>query len=642
MIAHSWILAALVLPLSAQSFAWQRQIRPGASGPQRLEVDLALLGASRAGLADLRLKDAAGAEVPYVLVPPAKGEAPWVKARLLPLPATKLASGVELDLGAPLRTGRLRLEGLKAPFLKRFRLEGSGDRQRWTELVGDGSLFDLPEEGLRLLTVDFPAGDYRYLRLVWNDRSSAPVALPMAAAAQRAGQAFAPPLAALDFERLAAEPAASRFTVKLPGPALPIRALLLEVDGEGPLLRQARVLEPRLAEGVLAPVVLGESQLRRAQRGEASAADLRIPLQAPQGTELDIRVEDGSNAPLALKGVKAELEPQPWIYFVARDGEPLTALCGDPRLARPRYDLEALRDQLSPAGTANLTWATWGPLAAAPAPAVAAPASVGLDGGPGALLDPAGFRFRRKLPAGTPGLTALVLDPHVLAHSPQLGDLRLVNPEGRQIPYLLEQRDEPLSLELALRPGQSKGQSTLYSLILPQAGLPGVRLVLATSARIFQRQVHFREEAADGVVRELATAAWGHGDPESLAPALVVALPALTSQRLTVEVEEGDNQALPLSSARLLLPTWRLRFFQPQGALTLCYGRDLAAPQYDFALLADRLRDVPAREVLLPALEAESADRIPAVQKLFWVALAGAVLAMVAVLARMLKDPPPA
>ena len=634
MILRPWLVAALVLPLTAQSFTWQRQIRPGGKGPQRLEVDLALLGGSRAALADLRLKDASGAEVPYVLVPPAKGEAAWVRARLLPVPATRLASGVELDLGTVVRTGRLRLEGLKAPFLKRFQLEGSGDRQHWSELVGDGSLFDLPEDGLRLLSVDFPAGDYRYLRVLWNDRSSAPLALPLSASAQRSTQPFAPPLAALDFQRRAAEPAASRFSVRLPGPALPIRALVLDVEGEGPLLRQAKVQESRLAQGVLAPTLLGESQLKRAQRGEASAADLRVPMEMPQGTELDIRVEDGSNAPLALKGVKAELEPQPWIYFVARDGEPLTALCGDARLARPRYDLEALRDQLTVAGTAN---ATWGPSSV---PASAAPASASLDGGPGALLDSKLFRFRRAVPAGAPGLTALVLDAHVLAHSSQLADLRLVNQEGRQIPYLLEQRDEPLSLELALAPGRAKGQSSFYTLALPQAGLSGARLVLETRSRLFQRQVLLREEAADGVVRELAAVSWGHGDPETLAPPLVVPLASLGTQSLTVEVAEGDNQALPLTSARLLLPTWRLRFFQPQGPLTLCYGQELAAPQYDIALLADRLRDVPAREVQLEALEAAAGDRIPGMQKVFWVVLAGAVVAMVAVLGRMLKDPP--
>jgi hypothetical protein len=630
----AWIMAGLVLPLSAQTFAWQREIRPAGAGPQRLEVDLALLGASRAGLADLRLKTAGGTEVPYVLVPPAREEAPWVKARLLPLPATKVSSGLELDLGQALPTGRLRLEGLRAPFLKRFRLEGSGDRQRWTELVGGGSLFDLPAEGLRLLTVDFPQGEYRYLRLVWNDRTSAPIPMPRAASVQRPEQAPAAPSAALAFERRPAEPGVSRFNVRLPGPGLPLRALVLEVGGDGPLLRQARVVEPRLVAGALVPRPLGEKRLQRTRAGDATAADLKITLEPPQGIELDLRVEDGSNPGLPLTGVRAELEPQPWIYFEAANGEPLTAFCGDPRLAPPRYDLEARRDTLTTAGTAAAQRGS-----GQPGPGGAAVTPIGLDGGPGAPLEAASFRFRRSLPAGAPGLTALVLDPHVLTHSIRLQDLRLIDAGGRQVPYLLERRDEPLTLPLTLSKGLTKGHSTLYTLALPQAGLAGAQLALETPARLFRRQVLVREETSGGESRALAATPWAHGDPGALAPALLVALPPLATAQLTVEVEEGDNPALPVSSAKLLLPTWRLRFFQPQGPLTLCYGQDLDAPRYDLALLAERLRDAPVREAVLdpeggpPA----AAPAGPGMKRVFWGVLVAAVVAMLAILGRLLK-----
>jgi len=628
------VFAMLAVPLAAQVFSWQRQIQPGPAGPQRLEVDLALLGASRAGLADLRLKDAAGREVPYVLVPPASGEPAWIRARPLPLPRTRTTSGMELDLGGEVKTSRLRLEGLRAPFLKRYRLEGSGDRQRWTQLVAQGSLFDLPSEGLRLLTADFPEGNYRYLRLVWDDRSSAPMAPPRAAAVAHGGAGRAQPaLAGLDFQRRPGEPGVSRFALRLPGPGIPVRALVLEVAGNGPILREAKVVEPRLQAGGLAPRELGLAQLKRAQQGDASASDLRIPMGAPAGTELDIRVEDGSNPPLALTGVKAELAPQPWIYFESRDGAALTALCGDPRLGPPRYDLEALRDRLAPDRAAP---SHWGP--ALTAPASAAPVAAGPDGEPGAALDAARFRYRRPVPQGAPGLTALALDAHVLAHSPGLGDLRLLDPEGRQVPYLLERRDEPLSLELALPKGSAKGRSSWYTLALPQAGLPASRLVLETGFRVFTRRVLLWEEDPGGASRELVAGTWTHLDPETPAPPMVIALPALRASRVTLEVDEGDNQPLPLKTARLLLPGWRLRFFQPQGPLKLCYGQDLGPPQYDLALLAERLRDTPAREVTFgPDGIGPEPDRGPGITKVFWGVLAAAIAGLLAILARLLK-----
>ena len=64
-------------------------------------------------------------------------------------------------------------------------------------------------------------------------------------------------------------------------------------------------------------------------------------------------------------------------------------------------------------------------------------------------------------------------------------------------------------------------------------------------------------------------------------------------------VDEGDNAPLPLTKARLLLPSYRLRFYHTGNAsLRLAYGRDdLQPPQYDLALLAPRVMGARAREV---------------------------------------------
>ena len=52
--------------------------------------DVALLGGSlRGGLAVLRIFDAAGREVPYLLVPPARREPEWRRGQVLPIIATR-------------------------------------------------------------------------------------------------------------------------------------------------------------------------------------------------------------------------------------------------------------------------------------------------------------------------------------------------------------------------------------------------------------------------------------------------------------------------------------------------------------------------------------------------------------------------
>ncbi len=65
----------------------------------------------------------------------------------------------------------------------------------------------------------------------------------------------------------------------------------------------------------------------------------------------------------------------------------------------------------------------------------------------------------------------------------------------------------------------------------------------------------------------------------------------MTETELVLVVDEGDNAPLPLTKARLLLPSYRLRFFHAGGTpLRLVYGRDdLQPPQYDLALLAPRV-----------------------------------------------------
>ncbi|MFY9823642.1 MAG: hypothetical protein WAM82_19835, partial [Thermoanaerobaculia bacterium] len=453
-------------------------------------------------------------------------------------------------------------------------------------------------------------------------------------------------------ERRPSEPGKSRFRLHLPAARLPVVALVLDVPGvlRGPLLRSASVTEGHLQSGgssEIAPVRLGEATLRRAVYGGLLASDLRIPLAAlPDGPDLELTVDDGSNPPLELAGVAAELAPLPWIYFEASGTAPLTARFGDRAAPPPRYDLEALRDQAARARTAAARWREARDAAPqekdeaqSPLPAVGAP------------VDPSAFRYRRKIPAGAAGLNALLLDAAVLSHSPGFADLRIADSQGRQVPYLLERLDEPMSLTLPrlvrqIRKGDPPSLSR-YAVELPYPSLPAARLVLATAARVFERELRLVEipEEHRGEVepeeRTLAQAAWSHTDPETPAPPLILELPPRPATRFDLLIEEGDNAPLPLDPPRLLLPAHRLRFFSAAGdPLTLLYGRPgLQPPRYDLALLAPRLLGEAAHEIALgpeprqgPELDPEAAGR-----RIFWAALIAAVLVLLFILGRMLR-----
>ena len=279
----------------------------------------------------------------------------WLDGRLLPVASTKTSSGFEVDFQAAKAIDRVRLTGLPTPFLKRLRLEGSGDRARWTVLQGEGTLFDLPQERISNTELSFTPGIYRYVRVTWNDANSGRVPLPRAVAArEKAG--LVPPLPSTDvpFDRRPAEPGRSRYRLRLPAPSLPVVAVQLDV-GNAYVHRRAVVSESRFSGIEAGPAVLGAAQLVRVLQSGVTAESLRIPVAAPSEPEIDLVVEDADNPPLDLRGVRLVFAELPWIYFQSTSPT-LVANFGDRNATAPRYDLEAARPSIDLARVAEAHW----------------------------------------------------------------------------------------------------------------------------------------------------------------------------------------------------------------------------------------------------------------------------------------------
>ena len=267
----------------------------------------------------------------------------------------------------------------------------------------------------------------------------------------------------------------------------------------------------------------------------------------------------------------------------------------------------------------------------------------------GAAIDPREFRYARPITLGEPGLTSITLDAAALAHS-SLNDLRIATANGRQLPYVLERLDTSFSVSLRapelVTPTGQPASNSIYRLRLPYSGLPGSRLVIHTSARVFTRLVRLEVPSSpddDARARSgpvvVATTSWRNDDPEQAAPALTMDVPALRGAELRLVVDEGDNAPLPLRDASLMLPTYRLRFYEDgHTPLTLLYGQpELGAPRYDLALLATRLRGARAQEMAVgPELNAGHVTGVtPTI--VFWCALGAAVFALVVLIAKLLR-----
>lgn len=627
--------ALLAATASAQSFQHERTITPGGKGPNRLDADIALLSGTQPQFPDLRLFDSSGAEVPYLFVALPAREPSWVRAQLLAVAATKTTSGFEADLGALRTVDRLRMRGIRPPYLKHVTLEGSGDRTRWT-LVADTTVFDLPDQNLERAEIAFAPGTYRYLRVAWDDRNSARVSA-LDSAEARLHEPTSPPeplRAPLPLRKLSSEPGKSRYHVDLPGARLPIAALELRVSG-GDVFRNATVSEPQLTNGAIIPSPLGSGLLRRAVRNGFIAAEMSIPIRRPAGRELDLVIDDGTNPPLPLTEVVARFEPQPWIYFESAGGSPISARYGSPKLGAPRYDLEAARQFVARTPIAIAKWSG--------APKVLPPSNVTESTPPmaafGASVDPASFRISRPL-QNARGLVVLPLDLDVLANSRSLADVRIVDAKGKQVPYIVEHRDDQLATALKPAKVESKPGESRYRIALPYTTLPsGCRLVFTTSARVFDRTVRLMrptDEERGREESELDRAQWKNTTPEVAAAPLTFDSTLTGAASVDLVVSEGDNEPLPISSATLLVPSYALRFNHPGAALRLVYGNDsISTPQYDLALLAPRILVEPATTIAITSAAKRVAES-RADAKFFWIIIAVAAVVLFAMLGRLL------
>lgn len=663
--------ATLLAQAPAGRFERERNAEVTTPGPQRLDIDVALLQGSQpftvmspgerfiasGGLNDLRLFSANGPEVPYLLVPPSPDVPQVVSGRVLPITATdtpnEKASGFEVDFDTQGRIDAIDLDRIRAPFLKRFRLEASGDRSRWTQLIAEGTAFSLPAEQLAHTRIEFAAGEYRYVRVTWDDTNSARVAPPDVVTARRVTPSSSGPIlrAPIAIAQRPSEPGRSRFRLTLPAARLPVVALELTVGG-GHLSRTATVLEASLVGEQAQPQIIGNTTLVRVVRDGINADALRIPIRQPREPQLDLVVDDGDNPGLLLEGVTAVLAELPWIYFEAPPG-PVVARFGDPRLAAPRYDLEAVRDTI-PTMPARAVWRN-------EPPRTLAPESEGLpmpDVGGAMTTD--GFEYAREIPVGPAGLISIPLDVAVMAHSGlrtrRLNDLRVVDRGNLQVPYLLEKRDEPLIVETTLErrdlpstvqaPG---GRITSYAVRLPYAALPDARLVLSTQARVFRRSVSLNSvvpaaERRPARLDPRGIVTWVHADEATAAPTVTFPLPESIEGELFLIVEEGDNQPLPIDKATILLPSYAMRLFRrPELPLRLIYGKDhMPAPRYDLELLAPQVMGRLAEEVapgaeqrLGPQAAAGAVEMVQPV--VFWSALALAVFVLLALIVRLMR-----
>ncbi len=632
----------LCLPLAAAAQApstqrYTRAVTVAAPGWTRLRLDPATLGKMAPDTADLRLYDAAGREVPYLLLTARAAGSP-LKAEALSAQESAGGWSLEFDLGAdapPHRAFRFVFE--KRTAAAGCRLEGSPDRGSWTELA-TGDLFRLGEGmGQAVTELAYAPTAARYLRLWWP-RSAGYPELRDAAAEPAPLRPEEPIRAELAVAPDAAAPGVQAYRLALPGRGVLPRAL--DLRWRGPGVVYYRLLGADDGRWVL----LSEGARAKPPSGPWPTIPL-APLEAGLDS-LRLEVSAGTADAPVLETVAGEFEPRTLVFY-APAAERFTLGYGSLGLAPPDYPQPA-----PPAALDALPLADLGPEREGARPEL--PAARASAGSP---MPSASFHAAWTVRAEGVRPGALVrceLPDGVYAQArPDLGDLR-VECGGRQVPYLLHRPPEPALVlgrsGLVPSAGRERGRSEIV-LDLPARNLPLSLLVLTAPASAFQRPVEVRFEGSDprpGLEAPPAAPpsyeTWSCAGASELPARLAIPLYAPYApggaERIRIRFTDGENP--PLSDVGVAL--WRRRhvvlFFLPEGECRLlCSAPEVYAPRYDLEGLRGQLLAAPHAAASLET--AAPAGRMGS-RAVWWgllAALVGAGAVLLAILARTLRRP---
>ncbi len=345
--------------------------------------------------------------------------------------------------------------------------------------------------------------------------------------------------------------------------------------------------------------------------GASGAEVLDVHAPAAQEPTLTVRIDDQDSPALADLTVSAVLSRPVLVYF----SQAQTLRFGGGRVRAPHYDLSALQgswaiDQLLD-GTDTPLDATLGPITASPGwtdePALAFLQRAG-------VAVPAGdhaFAAALEVTAAREGASRFVLDTGLLSSAREdLADLRVVDAEGRQWPYLLRPTDD-LHVAVTLGAATRVGAETRYDIALPAPLVTATELHLDPDAPLVSRPTRIVGTDARGDEVVLTTTSLERYVGQDAGPIVLSMQPARVSA-LSIFVSDGSETPLAFRSAELVIPTREVVLVAPPGSYRVLVGdADAQEPTYDIESARGLLDTIPLDDATLGPLSMNPAHHEP-------------------------------
>jgi len=637
-------------------------VTPAAAGLNRIPLPAGVLAACRPDLADLRLVNASGLEVPFAIVPAPAPEADaeilvrrWARVESVQRHEERPRTGPPIFqetyvLGIPaLPRGaarwELELSTRRTSFVCRLEIRTLEDSGPPAHLLESGAAFRLQDPRVQRLRFPLPLRKAGRLELRLSGENGGYLE-PLFVLRAFPGPPLPEPLAIALGKGIVSQ-RQDTTVLDLPRPQGIVPSALRLTTTSRDFLRKVAVWDER-ADGTSNRV--GSGTVFRLHVGAETVEQLGIPLEPTSGPRLRLEIVNGDSPPLDGISVSGLL-PCPVLVASLATNRPLSLYFGGGRAHRPRYDLGGLLRRL-PGGVssrlAGIPEAVLGPIASNgafdPTPVLAFLMH------PGAPLDAAPFRHRRLLEVepSREGLAALTLKPEDLAVlRPDLADLRVTGGDGRQWAYLLAGRTATAPFPVSFHHETAARALSRYELELPATPLPVSGLSLDVDAPFFDRA--FRLVARTSGKREVVIRHGRLSRRRGELSSIRLRFGSVRVTRLVLEVEDGGDAPLPMLSTSLDVPRPVLLLPAPAGRYTLLLGHPGARPPlYELASVRSTILAVPASTIDAAPLEANPAFTLrsrllgggtPA-QYLLWAALALAVVVLVVLTLRLARKTP--
>ncbi|RMH21762.1 MAG: DUF3999 family protein [Acidobacteria bacterium] len=629
----------------------------------RLVLPPEVLAACRDDLADLRIIDHRGREVPYrVDAGPPPDAAREVRATFAPAPLSASREEVAREGAANLLRERYELPLPDSPpageawqlvmasrrpaFVRRVAVEAGG------EVIARGSFFRLREPRRERLRLDLPelVGDRVTVILEGEEGFFLEPELRFESARTLA----AAERAEVELKEASRSTEAGRTRLELERPRGVVPDLLHFATTTAAFHRRIAAWDD--GPGAM-PGVLGRGEIFRLP-AIAPVEELEIAVGRPRGDRLRVEIDDGDSPPLEGLRVRAVVR-RPALIFALPDGAgeaTATLAFGGGRAYRPRYDLAGLpaADRRHGGDRAEVAGRLYDPSLTgsarlgeiAPNPHFDPAPLLAFAHRPGSVLDVRRYRYRRELTVepSAEGLARLTLGLEDLARArADLADLRLVDAEGRQWAYLLERDAAQEVRQLKVPSPEVDDGASIYRPELPATPATLSRLALEVAAPFFDRDFELRGRRDDeAVVLARGRLVRRIGDPRPAS----IDCPGLRIEGLELRVADGDDAPLAIDRARAHFPLPVLYLPVPAGHYALLLGDGEArAPRYELERVRRLILAVASNEVEASALTDNPAYSAGArflagsgrQQLLLWLALGLAVLVLTVLTLRLAR-----